>query len=113
MLVLLKHLLELPGLDTMQVPIDTANLEKTLAFTVEDGEVIKHTHLTAAYGIQLLKKQVDKINIMPEPGLLADILVQLRERHPVDYQTPTGIYSLRELATLTMQFEEMKITATR
>jgi hypothetical protein len=107
MLVPLRHLLELPNLDAMQIPIDTANLEKTTAFTVEDGEVIKHTHLSTQYGYQLLKKQIDKINIIPDPALLQDILLHLRERHPLDYPKPTTLLSLRELAVLTVQFEEM------
>jgi hypothetical protein len=107
MQILLKHLLELPNLDPMQIPIDSANLEKSIVYTVEDGEVIKHVHLTAAFGYQLIKKQIDKINIIPNPGLLQEILALLRERHPNDYPKPTATYSVRELATIVVQYEEM------
>jgi hypothetical protein len=109
MLIPLRHLLELPGLDAMQIPIDTGDLEKSIAFTVEDGEVIKHTYLTSSYGLQLLKKQVVKINITPSAGLLQDILEHLRERHPLEYPRPTAILSLGELARITSQYEEMNL----
>jgi hypothetical protein len=107
MQISLKHLLELPNLDSLQIPIDASSLEKSIAYTVEDGEVIKHAHLTMTFGYQLLKKQVDKISIIPGTSLLQDILTLLREKHPGDYPKPTAMYSVRDLATLIPQYEEM------
>ncbi|MBN1696560.1 MAG: hypothetical protein JW881_03500 [Spirochaetales bacterium] len=103
----LKHLLETPYLDELQISIETTNIERSHAFSLKNGQVIKQKLLTTSYIRELISRQINTITIHPDANQFSRIIQHLRASYPDQYPKPTNTFTIDELEALLTQYEEM------
>ena len=105
--ILIKHLLQIPNLNQLQIALSTKHLERSHMFSLKSGQLIKHLILTKEYLNELAKKNISKLTITPDKNQFKIIISFLRSNFPDVFPKPSAEYTLSELEVQVKQFEEM------
>jgi hypothetical protein len=107
MKIKLKHLLETPNFDELGISIEITNIEKSHAFSLKNGQVVKQKILTGEYLKELMLRKIEAITIYPDADQFARIMQHLRSKFPEQYPKPTNIFTIDDLESRIVQYEEM------
>ncbi|MBN2736393.1 MAG: hypothetical protein JXR70_05385 [Spirochaetales bacterium] len=94
-------------MDDLKIQVDAKKLEKSHAFTLQNGDIVRRNLITREYAHELLQKQIKTINIIPDNQTFITLMKILRTNHPDQFPEPSRVLELGEVEKVLMQYQEM------